>query len=234
MYYRVEEVEDEGELEDLDAAAPAGGSADGSYDDRSKLARESGAASSGQVTAFRRLRILSPSLNSAQMPFSALEAPNEAHGGPRSEVAIRIADLRIRLRNVVYITGLRPKIPSDRCAELMSSKDYFGAYGEIIKVAVAPKTGYTSVAGVPVNVHVTFARKDDASACIEAMNNTIIEGSRTQARYGTTKYCPAYIRGKACSNRNCMFLHEQGDAYETFHRWPGAENDSDVEDTLVI
>ena len=39
-----------------------------------------------------------------------------------------------------------------------------------------------------------------------------------RAQYGTTKYCSAYLRNEACNNRQCMFLHEQGEDHDSFSR----------------
>lgn len=41
---------------------------------------------------------------------------------------------------------------------------------------------------------------------------------RYRAQYGTTKYCSAYLRNETCNNRNCMFLHEQGEDHDSFSR----------------
>ena len=48
-----------------------------------------------------------------------------------------LAGLRVRQRNLVYVTGMRPKIQGDRVAELLRGEDYFGQYGEIYKIVVA-------------------------------------------------------------------------------------------------
>ena len=39
-----------------------------------------------------------------------------------------------------------------------------------------------------------------------------------RAQYGTTKYCSAYLRNETCGNRNCTFLHEVGEDYDSFSR----------------
>ncbi len=39
-----------------------------------------------------------------------------------------------------------------------------------------------------------------------------------RAQYGTTKYCSAYLSNETCNNRNCMFLHEQGEDHDSFSR----------------
>lgn len=36
-----------------------------------------------------------------------------------------------------------------------------------------------------------------------------------RAQYGTTKYCSAYLRGEQCQNKNCSFLHENGEEMQT-------------------
>ena len=40
----------------------------------------------------------------------------------------------------------------------------------------------------------------------------------SRAQYGTTKYCSAYLRNEQCQNRNCTFLHETGEDYDSFSR----------------
>lgn len=39
-----------------------------------------------------------------------------------------------------------------------------------------------------------------------------------RAQFGTTKYCSAYLRNETCNNRQCMFLHEQGEDHDSFSR----------------
>jgi CCR4-NOT transcription complex subunit 4 len=81
-----------------------------------------------------------------------------------------LAGLRVRQRNLVYVTGMRPKIQGDRVAELLRGKDYFGQYGDIIKVVVSKSKDAAQMPNQPVGIYVTFARKEDAAACIEAIN----------------------------------------------------------------
>ena len=53
---------------------------------------------------------------------------------------------------------------------------FFGQYGEIIKMVVSNPKQTVESPGMPVVIYVTFARMEDASACIEAINATAQSG----------------------------------------------------------
>jgi CCR4-NOT transcription complex subunit 4 len=140
-----------------------------------------------------------------------------------------LAGLRVRQRNLVYVTGLKPKVTGDKLVEGLRSKDFFGQYGEIIKVVVSKSNAQNQSVGV----YVTFKNKEDAASCIQTIDgHKLPDGNRLRcvdswaldcanshrAQYGTTKYCSAYLRGDNCPNRNCMFLHEPGEDSESFTR----------------
>lgn len=128
-----------------------------------------------------------------------------------------LAGLRVVQKNLVYVTGLTPTIREDRLLDTLRGDDYFGQYGKIIKIVVS-KARENANHQQSVAVYVTFARKQDAEACINAVDGSQ-NGDRTlRAQYGTTKYCSAYLRGEQCNNRNCMFLHEPGEDNDSFTR----------------
>src|ERR1700760_4907255 len=77
-----------------------------------------------------------------------------------------LAGLRVRQKNLVYVTGLKPKIMGDKLVESLRSKDFFGQYGDIIKVVVSKSKDAPQPQNQPVGIYVTFARKDDAALCI--------------------------------------------------------------------
>ncbi|KAF2804600.1 uncharacterized protein BDZ99DRAFT_148137 [Mytilinidion resinicola] len=127
-----------------------------------------------------------------------------------------LAGLRVVQKNLVYVTGLTPTIQDDSLHEMLRGNEYFGQYGKIIKIVVskAKDTAHSNSVGV----YVTFSRKEDATACIAAVDGSQ-NGPRTlRAQYGTTKYCSAYLRNETCNNRNCMFLHEAGEENDSFTR----------------
>lgn len=127
-----------------------------------------------------------------------------------------LSGLRVMQKNLVYVTGLTPNLQEDKLLSILRSDQYFGRYGEIIKIVVskAKDTNHPQSVGV----YVTYRQKEDAEQCIAAVDGSK-NGDRTlRAQYGTTKYCSAYLRGENCPNRNCMFLHEPGEANESFSR----------------
>ncbi|CAI6316052.1 unnamed protein product [Periconia digitata] len=128
-----------------------------------------------------------------------------------------LAGLRVVQKNLVYVTGLTPTIREDRLLDTLRGPEYFGQYGKIIKIVVS-KARENAQHQSSVGVYVTFARKEDAAQCINAVDGSQ-NGERTlRAQYGTTKYCSAYLRGEQCNNRNCMFLHEPGEDNDSFTR----------------
>ncbi|KAF2227396.1 hypothetical protein BDZ85DRAFT_2866 [Elsinoe ampelina] len=125
-----------------------------------------------------------------------------------------LAGLRVVQKNLVYVTGLSPSVQEDRLLETLRGPQYFGQYGKIVKIVVSKAKDNQSSVGV----YVTYARKEDAASCINAVDGSQ-NGERTlRAQFGTTKYCSAYLRNEQCQNRNCMFLHEPGEDKDSFTR----------------
>lgn len=128
-----------------------------------------------------------------------------------------LAGIRVRQKNLVYITGLKPTSSTDALSETLRRDEYFGQYGKIIKVVVS-KAKDNANPNAPVGVYVTFETKEAAAKCIHVVDGSQNYDTRLRAQYGTTKYCSAYLRGDTCSNKGCMFLHEPGDENESFSR----------------
>ncbi|KAF2193390.1 hypothetical protein K469DRAFT_712144 [Zopfia rhizophila CBS 207.26] len=128
-----------------------------------------------------------------------------------------LAGLRVVQKNLVYVTGLNPTSQEKTLLEALRGPEYFGQYGQIIKIVVS-KAKENAQHQQSVGVYVTFARKEDAAVCIQAVDGTQNGGRTLRAQYGTTKYCSAYLRGEQCNNRNCMFLHEPGEENDSFTR----------------
>ncbi|KAK3686626.1 transcriptional repressor general negative regulator of transcription subunit 4 [Vermiconidia calcicola] len=127
-----------------------------------------------------------------------------------------LAGLRVVQKNLVYVTGLSPNFQEDKLLATLRGDQYFGQYGKIIKIVVskAKDTAYPQSVGV----YVTYDRKEDAQTCITAVDGSKNGEYTLRAQFGTTKYCSAYLRGENCTNRNCMFLHEPGEANESYSR----------------
>ena len=127
-----------------------------------------------------------------------------------------LAGMRVVQKNLVYVTGLSPSSQEEELLETLRGDQFFGQYGKIIKIVVSKAKDVLNPHSV--GVYVTYERKEDAQTCINAVDGAK-NGDRTlRAQFGTTKYCSAYLRGDTCTNRNCMFLHEPGEANESYSR----------------
>jgi CCR4-NOT transcription complex subunit 4 len=122
-------------------------------------------------------------------------------------------------RNLVYVVGLNPSIQEKEILNTLRGDDYFGQYGKILKIVVSKsKTGDIAQNSQGLGVYVTFARKEDAQRCIAAVNGSQNGDRVLRAQLGTTKYCSAFLRGEVCTNKQCMFLHEDGDNDDSYSR----------------
>ncbi|CAZ83348.1 unnamed protein product [Tuber melanosporum] len=99
-----------------------------------------------------------------------------------------LSGLRVIQKNLVYVTGLNPRIPEEDLLQTLRGKSYFGQYGKIIKIVIRQ--------------------------WVSSQNGD----RTLRATYGTTKYCSAYLRNEACPNKNCMFLHEPGEEADSYDR----------------
>jgi hypothetical protein len=58
--------------------------------------------------------------------------------------------------------------------------------------------------------YVVYHSNEDALRCIQSVDGKIWCGKQVRACYGTTKYCHAFVKGVACTNPDCLYLHELG------------------------
>lgn len=127
-----------------------------------------------------------------------------------------LSGMRVIQKNLVYVIGLNPNIPTEELHHTLRSDSFFGQYGKIQKIVVNRRNNSNGNPGI--GVYVTFARKEDAAKCIRDVDGSLHEGKYLKAAYGTTKYCSSYLRGQTCPNPNCMFLHEPGEEADSYNR----------------
>lgn len=128
-----------------------------------------------------------------------------------------LVGVRVIQKNLVYVTGLQPTVREEELMKLLRRHEFFGQYGNIQKISISNRKapdGHNQSLGI----YVTYEKKEDATRCIQAVNGSQ-NGDRTlRAQLGTTKYCSAWLRHEQCTNRQCMFLHEQGDEEDSYTR----------------
>lgn len=93
-----------------------------------------------------------------------------------------LSGLRVRQKNLVYVTGLRPKASGEKLVDALAGKDYFGQYGEIVKIVVAKTNKDVPAANNSIGIYITFVRREDAETCIECVDMSRQEdGSRLRS-----------------------------------------------------
>jgi len=122
---------------------------------------------------------------------------------------------RVVQRNLVYIIGLPGTLVSE---EMLRRPEYFGQYGRIGKIVIHKTHGGTGAGSsvTSVSAYVTFVHKEDAKASIQSLEGHWIDNHVLRASFGTTKYCNSFIRGLACNNPDCVYLHEMGNDEDRF------------------
>ncbi|KAI1504657.1 hypothetical protein F5X99DRAFT_405656 [Biscogniauxia marginata] len=125
--------------------------------------------------------------------------------------------VRVVQKNLVYVTGLTPTVREDELLKTLRKPEFFGQYGNIQKISISNRKS-SDGQQQSLGIYVTFEKKEDAARCIQAVHGSQ-NGDRTlKAQLGTTKYCSAWLRHEQCGNRQCMFLHEQGDEEDSYSR----------------
>ncbi|OIR57605.1 MAG: CCR4-NOT transcription complex subunit 4, MOT2 [Amphiamblys sp. WSBS2006] len=116
-----------------------------------------------------------------------------------------LSDLRVIQRTLVYAIGIDIALGTE---QILEREEYFGQFGEIVKVVI--NTRNLAGASTGIAVYVTYKNEDDAERAIAHIDGSVYEGRVIRATYGTTKYCSFFLRGMPCPNSDCMYLHDVG------------------------
>ncbi|BGP49139.1 transcriptional repressor proteinral negative regulator of transcription subunit 4 [Rhodotorula kratochvilovae] len=140
-----------------------------------------------------------------------------------SELAMQNkANVRVRQRTQVHITGMTTRQANEDTLAQLKDADHFGKYGKITRLFMSKRSptsgsapGSSHPVYQPVNVYVCYRTPTEASHCIAATDGTLsVEGNKLRAVWGTTRYCPNYLKGIRCPDYNCTFAHEPGEEIE--------------------
>ena len=122
---------------------------------------------------------------------------------------ITLSKQRIIQKNLVHFQGF-PDSLYDK--QLLLSPEYFGQYGNIIKIVLVSKEDKI-VKKKTNSAYLTFETKEQAAYCILSVDSIIIENYLVRAFFGTTKYCTHFLNNYHCFNEEkCMFLHHIAEA----------------------
>ncbi|KAF0975117.1 hypothetical protein FDP41_005870 [Naegleria fowleri] len=132
----------------------------------------------------------------------------------------QLANVRVIQRNLVYVVGLTLAVAKH---DWLKHTDNFAKYGKIKKVVInksnLQNSSHIASNRTPtVSAYITYVRKEDAYKAIRAVDKTYLDGKQLRASFGTTKYCAYFLKGIACTNPDCMYLHEYGNDEDTFNK----------------
>ena len=115
--------------------------------------------------------------------------------------------IRITQKNLVYLIGF-PKFLADN-EKLLSSFEYLGQYGKILKININKNKIYNSnnPNGPSYSCHITYSSFSESSLAILNLDNFIFENHIIKASFGTTKFCSNFLYGNKCNNKDCLYLH---------------------------
>ena len=120
------------------------------------------------------------------------------------EVSISLSKQRIIQKNLVHFQGFPDSLYNEN---LLTSYEYLGQYGNIIKLVLVSKKDKTSNNKVN-SAYITFETNEQAACCILAIDSIKINNNVVRAFFGTTKYCNHFLNNYHCFNEEkCMFMH---------------------------
>ncbi|KAK4689748.1 CCR4-NOT transcription complex subunit 4, partial [Tremellales sp. Uapishka_1] len=137
--------------------------------------------------------------------------------------------VRIVMKNMVYVVGMKMPAQGDDAIPILRSNDYFGQYGKISKLFLRDRTAISSTSvptltsdnpSTSTGIYITYVRREDAARAISSLDGIQAPqgppGQVLRASYGTTRYCDFFLRGMKCDTSNCNNLHEWGGEGDCF------------------
>ena len=126
-------------------------------------------------------------------------------------------DTRIIKRDLVYLIGLNERLANDA---LLGRAEMIGQYGQIRKIVINKDKPFSrgSSDGPSYSAYITFSSSFEAALCILALDDFEIDGRSLKATFGMTKYCLFFIKGQACPNSDCLYLHMLAQPEDSFEK----------------
>ena len=161
---------------------------------------------------------------------------------------VHMQNVRVVQRNLVYAVGLAMEICYEDTLMGPEFFGAYGKMVKQMSVnRMGPYGSAVSRNGPTGSAYITFKRPEDAKRCIEAVNGvtwggklscdnthagrsmfscilkysclSVPAGKQVKACFGTTKYCNAFLKGVACNNPECLYLHDIGNFAAGMLNW---------------
>ena len=124
---------------------------------------------------------------------------------PTKESIAYYSKIRIIQKNLIHVQGLPKSLAN---ADILKSNEYFGQYGQILKIFVAQKTNPDNNKKL-YSAYITYSNEIEAASAILCVDSLLIETKIIRVFFDTTKYCGLFLNNIQCPNPNkCSFLHK--------------------------
>ena len=121
------------------------------------------------------------------------------------EESKNLSKLRIIQKNLVHFQNF-PDFLLNK--ELLSSKEYFGKFGKILKIVIVSKEDEITKKKQN-SAYITFSNNKEAAMSILNFDSILIGENLVRAFFGTSKYCIHFLNNLECFNKEkCMFVHQ--------------------------
>lgn len=125
-------------------------------------------------------------VSAPEAPSSSIPRPKSATPHPGQTLALtrlasrsaaereQLRDARVIQRNLVYVTGLAPQFAR---SETLSRAEYFGMYGEVVKVVVNRQNLAASNGRPPsASAYITYRTEEQAATAVRSVTGFRLEG----------------------------------------------------------
>ena len=121
------------------------------------------------------------------------------------EESKNLSKLRIIQKNLVHFQNF-PDFLLNK--DILSSKEYFGKFGKILKIVVVSKEDEITKKKQN-SAYITFSNNKEAALAILNFDSILIGENLVRAFFGTSKYCIHFLNNLECYNKEkCMFVHQ--------------------------
>ena len=121
------------------------------------------------------------------------------------EESKNLSKLRIIQKNLVHFQNF-PDFLLNK--DILSSKEYFGKFGKILKIVVVSKEDEITKKKQN-SAYITFSNNKEAALAILNFDSILIGENLVRAFFGTSKYCIHFLNNLECFNKEkCMFVHQ--------------------------
>ena len=122
-----------------------------------------------------------------------------------SEQIKYLSNIRIIQKNIIHVHGFPKSIAR---TNLFKSNEYFGQYGNIVKITITYKINPDNNKKL-YSAYIVYSNESEAALAVLCVDSLLIYGKIIRVFFGTNKYCNNFLNNKKCPNvHKCLFIHQ--------------------------